>query len=165
MHATSDNVCSTCDSAVCAACDGGECTNWHKLPCDHYVRCIDEKVTRHEAAYRANEAMRFDYVEAPSTDVQDGYRSAFVDVALGASGEVPPVPPERYWSTCYRTAEGHAAAQDWFAGYTVGASRALATCRHQFRTVPSAGRTQFGAESTPSTVQGDADPRSFRQAW
>ncbi len=90
--------------------------------------------------------MRRSYAEPPSFDFQDGYRHAFVEVALGGDGQVPSVPPERYWSTCYRTAAGHQLAQDWFAGYVCGAGRALSLYRYQFNEVATSGLT--GLEET-----------------
>ncbi len=128
-------------------CDSGECGPLCRLASgEYYSRCLDEQLASHEAVRRANRSMRRTYAEAPSFDFQDGYRRAFVDVALGGDGQVPSVPPERYWSTCYRTAVGHQLAQDWFAGYVCGAGRALSLYRYQFNEVATSGMT--GLEET-----------------
>lgn len=162
-------ACSDCEPCAsgeaCSDCDS--CNPLCYLPSPHYVRCVDEKLTRHEAAYRAEVAMRSDYNAPPSADVQAGYRAAFVDVALGASGEVPPVPPQPYWGNCYRTAEGHARAQDWFSGYETGAARAMATCRQCFNKVPSSGQTAFVSDNTSTTTGGTANQAGLphEPAW
>jgi hypothetical protein len=71
-------------------------------------------------------------------DFQYGFEQAYVDVALGASGEVPPLPPERYWKKRARTPKGHQRAQDWFAGYAAGAEQARAQYAH-FNHVATSG--------------------------
>jgi len=55
-----------------------------------------------------------------------GFRDGFVDVVYaGGSGEPPPVPPRQFWNVGWRSPEGHAAADQWFAGYRRGAQVAL----------------------------------------
>ncbi len=139
-----------------SVCDSGECGPLSRLASgESYSRFVDEHFASHEAVRRANRSMRRTYAQAPSFDFQDGYRRAFVEVALGGNGEVPSVPPERYWSTCYRTAAGHQLAQDWFAGYVCGSGRALSLYRYQFNEVATSGLTGL-EEST--------DLDTFRQA-
>ncbi|MCA9073628.1 MAG: hypothetical protein KDA93_01245 [Planctomycetaceae bacterium] len=150
-HSISQTACDSsidCDSATCAADD---CNAYFCLPRKHYSRCIDERFATHEAAKRAFISMRECYPERPNLDFQFGYRSAFVDIALGGDGVVPAVPPEQYWTTCYRTAEGHQHAQDWFAGYAAGAAHATAHCRYQYNTVAASGVTGLGLEGEDST--------------
>ena len=137
------------DPNACAGCGDADCNDGFCLCTRRYVRCFDEKQVIHDAIARANFAMRTDYSSRPSTDVRAGYRDAFIDIALGASGEVPPVPPERYWTVCYRTADGHARANDWFAGYRTGAGRALTSCRQRYNSVPASGQTAFAAGLEP----------------
>ncbi len=132
--------CDTCNSGECYP---GDCEALFCLPKHRYWRCFDEQVARHEASKRAWRSMVENYPARPNNDFQYGYGQAFVDVALGGDGTVPPVPPECYWSTCYRTAKGHQHAQDWFAGYTAGASQATAHCRYQFNRVAASGETAF----------------------
>ena len=155
--------CEACGSADCQDCENN--SPYCHLPHHHYVRFIDEKATRNDAVYRANIAMRSDYNARPSADVQDGYRTAFVDVALGGTGIAPPVPPERYWGTCYRTAEGHARAQAWFSGYERGAARALASCRSQFNIVPSAGKTALVDDTVSTTAAAPGVGTPWNTGW
>ncbi len=132
-----------CDSTACSSDDCEACIC---LPMHRYSRCLDEHFASHEASRRAYASMQQCYPEPPNIDFQSGYRQAFVDVALGGDGVVPAVPPECYWSTCYRTAEGHQHAEDWFSGYTAGAERATAHCRYQFNRVASSGATPYHVE-------------------
>lgn len=56
-----------------------------------------------------------------------GFSDGFTSFAFaGGSGEPPPVPPRQFWNVSCRTAEGKAAADDWFAGYRHGARVARA---------------------------------------
>ncbi|HET6423715.1 MAG TPA: hypothetical protein VFG20_08540 [Planctomycetaceae bacterium] len=50
----------------------------------------------------------------------DGFEAAYVDVALGKTPAVPPVPPPTYWNAFYRSCAGEDAVQDWFDGYAAG---------------------------------------------
>jgi hypothetical protein len=73
----------------------------------------------------------------PSCDFREGYTQAYVDLAEGGNGEVPAVPPERYWKSKYRSAEGYSRAEDWFAGYRAGVEMAQAEGISQFNTIPT----------------------------
>lgn len=72
-----------------------------------------------------------------SSDFEDGFEEAYRDIAQGGSGVTPPVPPEKYWSASFRTPEGHARAQDWFAGYRAGAENAHYDGLGEFNYVPT----------------------------
>ncbi|MBX3438796.1 MAG: hypothetical protein KF861_14980 [Planctomycetaceae bacterium] len=138
------------DVGACRDCDEGRCGPLCPIGCEHYSRCIDEGISSHEALRRANRSLRLCYDSRPSFDFRDGYRQAFVDVALGGRGQVPATPPERYWSTCYRTAAGHQRAQEWYAGYVAGTGRAMSLCRYQHNVVPTSGVPRLADES-PTT--------------
>lgn len=159
-----------CDGNGCPPgytdCESDVCHPLYCLPTWHYLRCVDEKVTIHEAADRANLALQRDYPVAPSAHFCDGFGTAFVDIALGAHGEIPPVPPRRYWKLCYRTENGHAIAQEWFAGYAAGAARALSSRRAHDNNVASSGQTEFSTDPTPNTIQLDeAEGLQFGTGW
>ena len=57
-------------------------------------------------------------------DYKYGFEQAFIDVAQGSQGEIPAVPPPRYWNTHYRTPLGQQAAEQWFEGYRAGVALA-----------------------------------------
>ncbi len=62
----------------------------------------------------------------PAMPTSEPYALGFSDgfssfVYAGGSGEPPPVPPRQYWNVCWRSPEGHAASDDWYAGYRHGA--------------------------------------------
>lgn len=105
-----------------------------------YSSDIDEMVARSAAKQCARRALRelddghdFEY----ESDFEDGFRRAYVDVATGGSGTVPPVPPEKYWKASYRSAEGHAQADAWFAGYRAGAQSARSDGLDAYNTIPA----------------------------
>lgn len=54
-------------------------------------------------------------------DFASGFRSAYVDVINGGSGESPVLPPKRYWRRFYENAWGRGKAEAWFTGYAYGA--------------------------------------------
>lgn len=54
----------------------------------------------------------------------DGYRQGYKDVVLGSNGCPPPLPPRKYWSWKYQTAEGQGKVAAWFDGYPHGARAA-----------------------------------------
>jgi len=56
---------------------------------------------------------------------RDGYAQAFIDVANGGNGELPAVPPPRYWNAHFRSPKGEWRVERWFDGYRAGAAVAL----------------------------------------
>lgn len=103
-----------------------------------YSRCYDERVARCRAEQRGFVAVNKCYPSADS-DFQQGFVQAYVDIALGGNGDVPPIPPERYWKTCERDPEGYCEADHWFAGYSAGAQRAMASCWQAHNDVRGSG--------------------------
>jgi hypothetical protein len=122
--ATGDRSCGACGPLVC-------------VECCKYCRCCDELHTDLAARRCAWEALRSR--EAASCDYRHGFVRAYVDLAHGATGALPPVPPERYWSVCFRTCDGHARAREWYAGYADGVASARGGLGAPCETVPSSG--------------------------
>lgn len=115
--------CKGLSGSVCGGCHGWCCFGRHAK----YSRCWDGLLTRREARSLAQKDLRkLDNDQHLSCDFRLGYEQAYVDVALGACGEIPPLPPANYWNVCARTPEGHARAQQWFAGYAAGVPPAKA---------------------------------------
>ena len=94
---------------------------------------IDKYVTRKAAIRCANRALKEMRCRELSTDFCNGFRCAYVDVACGGNGAVPPVPPQCYWQASRRHSEGHMKADQWFAGYEAGAQSALSHPESAFR--------------------------------
>jgi hypothetical protein len=146
-------------------CETGcpECEAYHCPPvCHHYCRCLDDWVAAHEARKRASTSLQDCFPVKPSRDFRNGYRQAFVDRALGGNGAMPAIPPERYWTTCYRTLGGHQLAQEWFAGYAAGSAQAAAACRYHVNHVAFAVPDTAGPPAPDWTGQSSplnrADP-------
>lgn len=103
-----------------------------QLPCSWlhpcgFNRCVDDRLAMCAARYDALKAL--DYAPeclASNGDYRDGFVDAFQDVARGHRGDLPAVPPDRYWNGCFRTGPAAQLAQDWFAGYVDGAEQARA---------------------------------------
>ena len=117
-----------------------------------YQTHLDKLVVKHAARKCANQSLKTlacNCKDKPSKAFRDGYREAYVDIALGESGEVPPVPPEEYWAAHYRTAAGYQEIQEWFTGYKLGAEHAWAD-----------GRYEFNQIATPYSLAGWDQPQS-----
>jgi hypothetical protein len=70
---------------------------------------------RHKAAFIGHPYLR---------DFAEGFRAGYMDVANGANGCTPALPPRKYWNWRYQTAEGQAKVAAWFEGYPHGARAA-----------------------------------------
>jgi hypothetical protein len=70
----------------------------------------------------------------------EGFLEGFIDyVEAGGTGEPPYLPPFRYRLSEHRTTEGHAAIQDWYAGFRQGAAAARASGLRELNCVPLPG--------------------------
>lgn len=114
----------------CSSCGPVICVERH-----NYCRCLDDWHSGLAARRCALKALGI--CSDVSPDYRRGFVQAYVDIAQGATGATPPIPPERYWSACLRSGCGRMRADEWFAGYSDGAARAL-TC-YRGGTVPSSG--------------------------
>jgi hypothetical protein len=65
---------------------------------------------------------------------KDGYRD-FIEE--GGTGQPPPVPPSCYWDLRYQTPLGHAAIEDWYAGFRHGVAVAHESGNRRWVIVPS----------------------------
>lgn len=73
-------------------------------------------------AWRAKEPQ---YANQPFVDdFGKGFQAGYADAAAGGAQCVPAMPPRRYWSWKYQTAEGQGKTAAWYAGYPAGARAA-----------------------------------------
>jgi hypothetical protein len=73
-------------------------------------------------AWREKEAV---YANQPFyDDFGKGFQDGYADAAAGGAQCVPALPPRRYWSWKYQTAEGQGKTAAWYAGYPAGAQAA-----------------------------------------
>ncbi len=113
----------------------------------HYNNYWDEKRQRHhfrklarqelEAARATARAELDDYKCEPfSIDAERGFEAGFVDFLLyGGTGDMPTLPPRRYWRLNYQNPAGFQAIQDWYQGYQHGAAVAQASGYRDFVTL------------------------------
>ncbi|QGQ23327.1 hypothetical protein F1728_11880 [Gimesia benthica] len=103
-----------------------------------YQTDLDKFFVKHAAKKCAKESLKTmsaDCQDKPSKSFRKGYQQAYMDIALGESGVVPPVPPEEYWAAHYRTPEGYMEVQEWFTGYKLGSEHARADGRYDFNRI------------------------------
>jgi len=108
-----------------------------------YSRKRDDWATRRKAKKCASRMLRMlqrNTGLAYSSNFKSGFRQAYEDVLMGGSGLTPPIPPETYWGVRQRTIQGEANAQQWFAGYRLGAESA----RHDASAPLAAVATSMG---------------------
>ena len=106
-----------------------------------YIGCIDTIRVRMNARANARRVLRATYGPRPriSCHYADGFEQAFVDLAEGGDGTLPPVPPQRYWNAEYRCPGGSGCAREWFVGYEAGAAAADATVPCPHPVIPLSG--------------------------
>lgn len=122
-------ACNQCNEK--SGCGG---SSWCRMPTlcpshheQKYSRFCDETTAKCRAYLASRSALSDMESECGvSCDFRRGFEQAFRDVALGSDGRVPAFPPAPYWKDGARSPEGHARAQEWFAGYATGAEIAVA---------------------------------------
>lgn len=102
---------------------------------------LDDHLTK-KAAVHCSERAYLNYIDQyckgnPSFDFREGWRQAYIDLAFGADGATPAIPPEKYWKANNRTCPGHERVKDWFAGYEAGVCNARAQGRTDYITIQS----------------------------
>ena len=103
-------------------------TAWPYFTMGKYWPKLDEWKTSRTAASAARKVLwkqMWDTKSWINAHYREGFTQAYIDVANGGNGEVPPVPPPRYWNTHFRSAKGQWRAERWFDGYRAGAAMAL----------------------------------------
>ncbi len=101
--------------------DAVECYRNHRLACEAWDHVAE-----------ANGGKAF------SRDYRRGFKDGYADYLRNqGTGMPPPVPPKCYWNQHYQTPEGHAAIEDWYAGFAHGAQAAREGWRAPFLTVPT----------------------------
>jgi hypothetical protein len=108
-------------------CDLGQCQPSPYLTCSKYLPFMDKWTSSAMAKRCANRYLLRQQIQTRtwiSKHYKAGFRDAFMDVANGESGEVPPVPPPKYWNTHYRTEKGKQCVERYFDGYRSGSALA-----------------------------------------
>ena len=94
----------------------------------------------------------------PYSHYSFGWRRGYTDVLMGGDGECPPVPPQCYWSHKYQSENGEIAIENWYQGYSHGASAALASCGDRYHPVPISDSYR---QCNPDCLSGDHAPYDF----
>jgi hypothetical protein len=105
------------------------------LQTDNVLTCLRNRRLANEAWTQAQGA---DPGHGYSKDYARGFTDGFADyLDTGGCGGPPPLPARRYWLLHYRTPQGHAAINDWFAGFQHGVAAAQESGYRRWVTVPS----------------------------
>lgn len=84
------------------------------------VACMQEKIWAKRAFH-----LRFGHCERVHADhFRAGFIEGYCNVCDGKGGQVPTLPPEKYWGFNYRNQDGAAMQNAWFAGFESGAQSA-----------------------------------------
>jgi hypothetical protein len=84
------------------------------------VSCLQEKVWARRAFH-----LRFGHCERIHADhFRDGFVAGYCNVCDGKGGQIPTLPPDKYWGFNYRNQEGVEMQNAWFAGFEAGAQSA-----------------------------------------
>jgi hypothetical protein len=76
-------------------------------------------------AKRAWREKEVEYCNQPFLDdFGQGFQDGYIDAAEGGAQCSPALPPRKYWSWKYQTAEGQGKTAAWYAGYPAGARAA-----------------------------------------
>lgn len=160
--------CATCEGE-CASCGPGECRTCDEdcLPCRTSSHCgyqssHDLLITGHYARRCSRRSIEAMGLKNMPSDFRDGFEQAYEDIADGQSGAVPAIPPEKYWTAYYRSAEGKRHAQLWFEGYRAGSASALGKKDSLYGPVADSGVVYDPDPVPPAGVRqpGAAHPQS-----
>ncbi len=178
------NSCGEADSCPTVSSRVKKCFLFHHDKCspkpywsmEGYQTDLDKFFVKHAAKKCAKESLKTmsaDCQDKPSKSFRKGYQQAYMDIALGESGVVPPVPPEEYWAAHYRTPEGYMEVQEWFTGYKLGSEHARADGRYDYNRIATPyslagweqpvaehwdGNVAYPEESMPSQVPVETHP-------
>ena len=111
-----------------------------------YVPFVDDCKVKVRAKCLANDALERLDCGTPSCHFREGFIQAYVDIAQGSDGLIPATPPQRYWGMMFRNEPGHARAQEWFHGYSVGVDSATSEGLSNFNWVNMSTASSGGAD-------------------
>jgi len=120
--------------------------------CGHFFDYVDSTVHEMKCKHRAKSAWMdardlYCGVSYPF-NFGEGFRAGFKSVCLGNdTGCAPPMPPRRYWSSCYLNCEGQAKAMAWYDGYGHGvvAADCSGSASHCQVVTGSGGSSEYGS--------------------
>ncbi|MEO8495438.1 MAG: hypothetical protein ABI614_10225 [Planctomycetota bacterium] len=88
---------------------------------------------------RVKDAWKTSGLADAGADYKDGWQTGYYDLSMGSDGQVPPVPPKKYWNSKYQNPVGQQLISDWYAGYQDGVIAAERVGEFEWQLVPSSG--------------------------
>ena len=89
---------------------------------------------------------------------KDGFLDGYANVCGGGVGQPPVVPPKKYQSACYSSAEGDSKTIAWFNGFSAGAVAASADGREGLREIVLSTDPEGGLIGAESSFPGFSSP-------
>lgn len=71
------------------------------------------------------------------SDFKQGFLDGYVAVATGSCGQLPPVPPPKYWDAKYQSCEGRTQIEHYFSGWQSGVVAAEKCGRQYWHRIPT----------------------------
>lgn len=168
-------------SLCCLGCSPGrEVWNWSMHRVLSYEAKYDRserQITRHEyqlarQAWRDHQESHADACH--SADFGRGYRDGYAGYLHTGHPEPPGAPPERYRWFQREGCDGHQTAEEWFAGYRVGAMEAANSgCRQSLVVPASAPRQEYrplprfadSPQLSQKSLRGETASEQHAPAW
>ncbi len=92
--------------------------------CATFRPVVSDLKHRHLARQAWSSGMESRFRHPYLSDFRHGWKQGYADVAGGADGRPPLLPPERYWNARFQNPIGQARTRSWFDGYQAGAQSA-----------------------------------------
>lgn len=117
--------------------------------CGHFFDYVDSVCYQCQCDHRAKMAWMdardlYGHVAYPY-NFGEGFRAGYKAICMGKDGCSPPMPPRRYWSSCYLNCEGRAKAMAWYDGFGHGVVAASSSgCANHGQIAIGVGSTSGG---------------------
>ncbi len=125
--------------------------------CTHSDRCFSHHRHQRMAETAWLRIEQANPSESFSPDYAYGFRDGFADYLDAGPGNIPALPPRRYWKGSYQSPTGHQAILDWYDGFAHGARVAAASGYRQFVTLPSYFSPTFAPDVHSLPMIGPSD--------
>lgn len=169
-------LCLTSFGCASSACSSGGCSSggsrWWPFGSkgarcgpNFYHPLVDHwKVCHHARELASASLERYsDQCGKQSCHFCRGYEQAYEDIATGASGSTPVIPPKHYWGMEFRTPVGYSSSEQWFAGYRTGAAIAEQEGLKEFNTIPVSMIAEPVEPASAGSYDAFAGQREFSQ--
>lgn len=150
--------------SVCLGCSNLAelaCHNLHFEAAQDLDTCLEPARDRRVADATWHDVVAAHPEQVYSAPYAHGFKDGYRDfIEEGGIGQPPPVPPACYWDLRYQTPQGHAAIDDWYAGFRHGAAVARESGNRRWVIVPASVEAPSGGTETPVRASGPPSPEA-----